>query len=532
MLTPAQMLGLPKFDQWYPGQEYIFEQLVEWMNGENRFACAPIPAGFGKTLLAILTAFWGQTRTAYLTSTKGLQAQLMDDFGEIELKEIMGRGSYVCNEYPTFFTDSAPCTYGFQCPTRDSCQYFSRLAKVKDANLVSTNYSYWLHQHGYSDGMSHLPSNIPPVTSGNPFGLLILDEAHTAARWIESYKKVELDHKDLDRFESQADETWEWWQSHATHILPELTREESDLREEVQGYAGADVPTALRSDYKWIRQLAAKVGKLSRARDEWVPEYEKGIMHFTPIDPRVHNQALFLNVPKILVMSAVMTPRAAKELGIPNPTWIQSNTQFDPARAPFIHVKTIRVDYKWTEAMRIEWVATIDNILRTRRDRKTIIHTGSYERAEIIRANSRFSEDMLVNTPRNIIEVVNRFKRSSPGTILVSPSVTTGYDFPGKECEVIIWGKVPWPFTNTPLAKARKELDETYSDWEAMKTLVQGAARGNRRESDTCEVIIVDDHWTHFWKDNKEFAPEWFHERVNPKSQDLIPAPIQRNRES
>lgn len=526
MLTPAQMLGLPKFDSWYPGQEDIFKQLVTWMNGENRFACAPIPAGFGKTVLAMLTAWWGQTRTAYLTSTKGLQDQLMNDFEGIQLKEIKGRGSYACNEYPTLFTDSAPCTYGFVCPTRDSCQYFSRLAVVKDSNLVSTNYSYWLYQHEYSDGLSHLPSEIPPVTSGNPFGLLVLDEGHSATRWIESYMRVELGAKELDRFNVPASATWEEWQEEARGINHDLTAEEDELQKEISGYGGIDVPTALRSDYKWIRQLVAKVRKLGAARDQWVPEYERGVMSFTPIDPRVHNQALFQNVPKILVMSAVMTPRAADELGIPNPTWIQSGSPFDPARAPFTHIKTVRVDYKWTEAMKIEWVATIDNILRTRRDRKTIIHTGSYERAEIIQANSRFSDQMLLNTSRNITEVVNRFKRSSPGTILVSPSVTTGYDFPGRECELIIWGKVPWPFTNTALAKARKELDDTYSDWEAMKLLVQGAGRGNRSESDRCEVFIVDDHWRHFWKDHQAFAPKWFHERVNPKSLDLIPAPI------
>lgn len=530
MLTPAQMLGLPKFDQWYPGQQYIFEQLVDWMNSDVRFACAPIPTGFGKSLLGMLTAYWGSTRTAYLTSTKGLQSQLMDDFEAIKLKKIMGRGSYVCNEYPTFYTDSAPCTYGFVCPTRDNCQYFSRLDIVKRAKLVSTNYSYWLYQHGYSDGLSELPSNIPPVTSGNPFGLLVLDEGHTAARWIESYMKVELDQKELDRFPFPTEEGWDWWHESSRDLAPELEDEVEELKTEIGVYGGIDVPTILRSDYKWLRSLTAKVLKLAHARDQWVPEgvpKEEVGMQFTPLDPREHNKALFRSVPKILIMSAVMTPRAAEELGVKNPTWIQSRSPFDPKKAPFTHIKTIRVDYRWTESMKQAWIAQIDNILRTRRDRKGIIHTGSYERANIIMANSRYKSEMLANTPRNIVEVVNKFKKSGPGTVLVSPSVTTGYDFPGDECEVIIWGKVPWPFTNTPLAKARRELDDSYADWEAMKSLVQGAGRGNRRETDQCEIFIVDDHWAHFWKDRKAFSPRWFQERVQ-RTVNLIPAPLER----
>jgi Rad3-related DNA helicase len=526
MLTPAQMLGLPKFSSWYPGQEYIFEQLVEWMHSDNRFACAPIPTGFGKSLLGMLTARWGSTRTAYLTSTKGLQDQLMDDFKGIRLHEIKGRGSYVCNEYPTFYTDNAPCTYGFNCPTRNDCQYFSRLDTARDAGLVSTNYSYWLHQHEYSDGLSVAPSATPPAILGNPFGLLVLDEGHTAANWIESFKKVELAAKELDRFGFPLPDSWEGWQDEAGGLIYELGREEIDLKDSIRQYDG-EPPVRLRSELKSVRGLLRKVENISKARDVWVPESTKGGMTFTPLDPREHSDALFLNVPKILVMSAVFTPRAAEELGVPSPTWIQSRSPFDPKKSPFTHIRTIRVDHRWTNEMQDRWVAQIDNILRERRDRKGIIHTGSYVRAEMAWGRSRYQDSMLIHNSKTVRETVNRFKKSGPGTVLVSPSVTTGYDFPGDECEFIIWGKVPYPFTNTPLSKARKGLDNSYTDWEAMKALVQGAGRGNRKESDRCEVFIIDDHWGHFWKENKAFAPRWFQERVKG-SVDLIPPPLER----
>lgn len=527
MITPGQMLGIPKFSEWYPGQEDIFRQLVDWMSGDNRFACAPIPTGFGKSLLGMLTAYWGDTRTAYLTGTKGLQAQLMTDFEPIKLKEITGRGSYVCNEYPTFFTDSAPCTYGFQCPARDTCQYFSRLDQVRRAQLVSANYSYWLYQHEYSDGLSTLPSDVPPVTSGNPFGLLVLDEGHTAASWIESFMRVELDEKELDRFDLPLPESWDGWQDAAQELAYELGLEERQLKNTIGEYGGVNVPTSLRSRYKWIRALNAKVTRIVRARDVWIPEPKESTINFTPLDPRVHNRSLFRDVPKILIMSAVMTARAAEELGIPEPTWIESTSRFDPKNSPFTHIKTVRVDFRWTEEMKRRWVAQVDNILRTRRDKKGIIHTGSYERAEIIRANSRYKDQILTHTTRTTIPTVERFKRSGPGTVLVSPSVTTGYDFPGDQCEFIIWGKVPYPFTNTPLAKARKALDNTWSDWEAMKSLVQGAGRGNRKESDRCEVFIIDDHWGHFWRERKGFAPKWFQERVQ-SSVGIIPPPLEK----
>ena len=526
MLTPGQMLNLPKFSEWYPGQETIFAQLVDWMNGPNRFACAPIPTGFGKTLLGMLTGNWGGTRTAYITSTKGLQKQLMDDFNGIQLREILGRGSYTCNTHPIFYTDSAPCTFGVACDVKASCQYFSRLGQAREAPFVSANYAYWLYQHGYSDGISPVPSPHDAYDVTNPFKLLILDEGHTAARWVESYMRVELDAKEVDRLENHQG-SWQSWQNVASAFHGPLRAEEAELKQEVEEYQG-DPPTKLRSDYKWVRQLVAKLAKLVQAKDRWVPEEDhQGGMVFTPIDPRVHTGALFLDVPKVLIMSAVMTPRAAEELGVKNPTWIQPSSPFDPKRAPFTHIRTTRVDYRWTEVQKRKWVSQIDNILRTRRDRKGIIHTGSYERATIIHEYSKYQDQIITHTTQTTIQAVNRFKQSGPGTILVSPSVTTGYDFPGNECEFIIWGKIPRPFTNTPLAKARQELDKTWSDWEAMKSLVQGAGRGNRKASDICEVFIVDDHWEYFWKNRKSFAPKWFQERVQ-RSVDLIPTPLVR----
>ena len=351
--TPAQMLGVPKFSSWYPGQEDIFQQLVEWMQSDSRFACAPIPTGFGKSLLGMLTARWGNTRTAYVTSTKGLQDQLMKDFAGIELKEIMGRNSYVCNEYPTFYTDKAPCTTGLKCPAVDTCTYFSSLAKAKQGSLVSTNYAYWLSQHGYSDGIS------APTDGPGPFGLLILDEGHVAAKAIESHVKVSLDDTELEKMDTDlhCDSRFEEWQGAADLILPPLTADFHDLEHEVQGYGGS-APPSLVKDFRFIRDLLAKLQRIARSKVAWVPEQgqEQGV-DFTPISPKDYNGDLFLKVPKVLILSAVMTKRAALELGVDDPTWIEAGSPFPPENAPFTHLKTIRVDYKWTEQMKRQWVS-------------------------------------------------------------------------------------------------------------------------------------------------------------------------------
>ena len=226
--APGLLLGLPKFSRWFPGQEEIFKELVRWMESDVRFACAPIPTGFGKSLLGMLTGHWGDVRTAYITSTKGLQSQLMDDFEPAGLREIKGRGSYICIAHPTMYTDTAPCTYGAECAVRRDCHYFSALDIARESRLVNTNYSYWLYQNNHSDGISIAPSNVPPVGPGNPFGLLVLDEGHQAASAIESYMRVHLDERELEEFEPEGD-SWEDWQAAASPVRYAATQERREL---------------------------------------------------------------------------------------------------------------------------------------------------------------------------------------------------------------------------------------------------------------------------------------------------------------
>ena len=99
--------------------------------------------------------------------------------------------------------------------------------------------------------------------------------------------------------------------------------------------------------------------------------------------------------------------------------------------------------------------------------------------------------------------------------------MTSGWDFPYDECQYIIIGKVPFGDGRSPVNKARQTDDPEYGNFEAMQTIVQEAGRGTRSMQDGCEVIIVDDHWSWFWRNNKQFAPQYFHRRVR-NSVDLV----------
>ena len=168
----------------------------------------------------------------------------------------------------------------------------------------------------------------------------------------------------------------------------------------------------------------------------------------------------------------------------------------------------------------------IDQIISARLDRKGIIHTTSYERRNLVLTYSEHRAIMLANDSNNTRTTVERFRRAAPPSVLVSPSLTTGWDLPYEDCEYAIIGKIPFPDTRSPITKARTEEDEDYGPYTAMQIIVQASGRGMRSAEDQCEVFILDENWRWFWPKYKKFAPKWFAESVRRRPPLTIPNPL------
>lgn len=119
---------------------------------------------------------------------------------------------------------------------------------------------------------------------------------------------------------------------------------------------------------------------------------------------------------------------------------------------------------------------------------------------------------MLVNEKGEASTViVEEFKGSAPGTILVSPSVGAGFDFPGTQCEWQFMCKIPFPDSRDKIVQARQEADKEYGPYMAMNKLVQVFGRGMRSKDDRCENFIGDDHLEWFLPRYGHLAPKSFH---------------------
>ena len=517
--APSALFSLPRsgFDSWYPGQAAAFSDVMTWLLSDDRFMGLSVPTGSGKSLVGVGASKLSGKRVVILTSTKGLQRQIIDDFGELGLVNIQGQNNYRCSLEEDRRVDEGPCHDGIGCPLKGTvCPYYLQLRKALSAQVVTTNYAYWLAQTTHSSGLGEVD-------------LLVCDEAHLAFSALESFLQTrfardEVESHGLRFFDGECE--WDRWREWAQQGRPDIAGQAQELKEEIEQIAltGSGVPSALSRAYRNARVLERKLDVVARSRGRWLSERQRGGWLVRPVWVSQYAGYLFRGVEKVLLMSAVLSEKTLEALGIVHPHMHSSGSSFPVANTPIYHLPTVRVNYRSSDADLRIWSARIDQIIKRRLDRKGIVFTVSYARRDFLMQHSQYAGIMMSHATRDVVEMVGRFKASGPPRVLVSPAVTSGWNFPDDDCRYIVVGKLPYPDTQDAVMVARSEDDSDWTSFMAMETLIQECGRGTRSADDRCEVFVVDDGWRWYWPRYREFAPRWFQERVR-RSLTTVPEP-------
>ena len=520
--TPSQLLGCGSFNSWYPGQYSLMERSLSWYDSPARFLGVAAPTGSGKSIIAMLLSRLSGARTCILTATKGLQDQYLRDCGAVGAVQVKGQNNFPCLLVPGLQADDGPCHDGMPCSLREQCPYRVQLSAAQRSDLVITNYSYWMAQHAYSSGLGE-------------FDLLILDEAHQSFSSIEGFMTLHISRPDIQPsglYFPDSPDQWSTWKTWAAACLPTVKSRVSQLESEIKEMrsSGRMVPGATSRAYRNAKALSGKLERLSQVTEDWVIQRTQHGYRFVPKWVANHSKNLFLDVPKVVLMSAILSKRSCAYIGIPdddNLSWIEVPSYFPPENTQIWHVPTARINHRTDDYGATIWCSRVDQIIQRRLDRKGIVFTVSYDRARMLLSRSRFKDIMLTHSTGDVVAVIEKFKRMDAPAVLLSPSVTTGYDFPANRYNIkyLIAGKVPYPDTMDPVTKARHEEDKEWSSFLAMETLVQECGRASRGPEDRVECLILDDSWLWFYKLYKHFSPAWFRARVRG-SLPCVPDPL------
>lgn len=486
------------FPQWRPHQWDLLSQIL---SHPARHHLLIAPTGFGKSLLYVAAALLTEGRTVVLTSTKALQDQLEKDFAaSVGLFDVRGKSAYPCT-LPKVIPDmahlvrhgttaaTAPCSWGYPCPLRDAsgCPYYDRVRQARDGTLVATNYDFWLYNPDF-----------PRVD------LLVMDEAHQAPQELADWLSMSISRDARRYFNNHLPDTeevadWIEWGKWVTETV-------AVKLEKYKTNPPADLVALGRS--------LSKFPLLEKG--EWVVEHlSDGSVALDCIDPSLFGGALWGRSDRTLMVSATANSMTARALGVDDCHIWEARSAFPVERRKVWAIQgAVQVNYRMEEGQRRMWVSLIDRLLEQRPDRKGIIHTTSFERARYLSTYSRFSSRLLLNESKTTRDVVTHFKDSKSPLVLVSPSVTTGYDFPYESCEFQIIGKIPFPDMRGKANKVKAGRNRDWAGYQAAQVLVQSSGRGMRAEDDRCETLIADGSFSWWWKANKKFTPRWWQEAV------------------
>lgn len=426
----------------------------------------------------------------------------MADFECIGLVDIRGRRNYSCDLKPDYTCEDG---YAARCPHKGSILCPASQAEMRAAcsPLVVTNYDKWTSAKKFGQGMEH-------------FNQVVFDEGHQAPDAIARAMQVVLGDREIEDLlgldfpsprEALEFVNWKPWAAEARGLAEEMMVEARKLLQD------PNPKSAWIKEYLHLRNLTKRLATIATANaNNWVvDEVEKGYQ-FDPVRVGRYAEAtLLLGVPSVLVVSATLRPKTLYMLGVAtnNFDFQEFDSDFDPKRCPIYYVPTMRVDSRAGDLAML-WIR-LDQIAARRTDRKGIVHTISYARRDEILARSRFAGAMLINPKGEASTgIMNEFKDAPPGTILVSPSVGAGFDFPMQECEWQFVCKIPFPDSRSKIVKARQEDDKEYGPYQAMNKLVQIFGRGMRSKADQCENFIGDSHLDWFLPKYSHLAPKSF----------------------
>lgn len=513
MWTPHD-LGFPEqFERFRDAQVEAIEYAL---TTDKRFVGLGAPPGIGKSAIAYALAKLLGGRTVILTGTLGLQDQYAC-FPDIA--DIRGRSNFPCWEGGT-------CEDGGRmgCKDKGGCPYMGAFRAQNASDVVVTSYAYFLAVHEKSKGIE------PPDT-------LICDEAGLAAEWLSRALDFTIGERECKESGTKLDplpgEDIETWAKLYERIRSGAEARLAYLKAQPVPRSGS-ARDRLARDLRKAESFVDRADKLLRLDDNWVCTREDGtddgrLWRFECVWPGKYREKLFRGIPRVVLMSATLRPKTLSLLGIPKSDcdFREWGRQFPAVNGPVLWIPTARMNHRMNDEAKGRWMGRIGQILEARDDRRGLIHTVSYARAKEIAASTLgLSHPIVLNgaadpESQSARQAFERHVKGPIGSVLVSPSFSTGWDFAGKHAEYQIIAKLPIPDTRGKAMQARCERDRGYSDYLAAQELVQSCGRVVRSEKDRGETLLIDDGWTWFRAKAEPHMPKWFKVR---REDELPPA--------
>lgn len=490
VVIDPRSIGLPpKFTRLYPQQE---DTILTALASPRRFIGIFAPTASGKTAIyhAIHLLYGG--RAQINVHTKYLQEQITNDFPDTF--SIMGHRNYC----PITVSASDPDAEDGMCPLGKRCLYKPEVERAADSDIIVTNYAHDLT----------IKRSFDPDRLGYR-SLLILDEAHGIHNEICQHMACVLTYQRVQRllglrFPSSARlADWIEWAREAISVCAEHISELED--EQDRGFDDGTITKEINKLTRLSRNLQTVLDTHESVPYVVKPKDDGTGTQLIPVLAKPFAEsALFRGVPKVILTSASIDKLDLFDLGISadDLEYIEMPSVIPVARRRIYFTPTNPpTSLKWPTppgVVRLH-AKLVDEIISARLDRRGLIHTQSYDLNTAILEEMSSRDLVITHTSRQARTAVERFRVTPPPTVLASPAVSEGYDFPYELCSYGIILKLPWPNVHgNPELQERCRIDKTYRSRYVVQKMEQAIGRTVRTPTDIGEIFITDEQWGWF----------------------------------
>lgn len=493
------------------------------------------PTGSGKSAILIAICNWikstqlpGVPGGYYLTAQKLLQTQLENDQpilkpGLNNLKSIKSSVEYPCPVYQN-------CGLGSRakekCPCSGvECSYKAAKGKFLASTIAVTNYAYFFAERRYAGKLETRQ-------------LLALDECHNVERQVIRFVDLKISESQLEKFAptimgnvpdiQSLSELLNWVDQ--VYIPEAVSRYETlillaDGERNRDGMINKDNPM-----YKDAIDLDQHICKTNRALEDarknpsqWIfwtetdnenrKEFIARPLHAAPFMEEMVNKGGTVRV----YTSAYPGEKRifCRALGLDPETtpMCKLKSDFAPENRKVVVFGVGPMGKKNQEQTMPLILKAVDKIVGKHAKERGIIHGHSYDICKRIADHlSRGEHANRVIFPTKADQREEAFLRHCDfeGSILITPSMTEGFDFKDDLARWQIIPKVPWPSLGDRQVKAKSELDPEWYSCETVKAVIQTCGRICRSSKDYGMTYILDDDFWFLMRKAEFMFPRWF----------------------
>lgn len=482
------------------------------------------PTGAGKSAILSTICNWvaaempeieGAPGGYYLTAQKLLQDQLEGDIPRYKPGLGLMRSIKSSVEYPCEIAKN--CGFGARrkpkcgCPT---CPYKAAKQAFLSATIAVTNYAYFFAERRYAGQLEKRQ-------------LLALDECHQTERQIIRFVDLKISEELLEKFAPtlvnlpllhDLDELIAWVESvylYETQARLEVLKMLAEGSEEF----AKDV----FSLDQHICKTRRAVEDAKKDPSEWIfwqekssqekVEYIARPLHAAPFKKEMVDEGASLRVyasaypgeKKIFCRSLGLDPEMVPMCRLASDFPVENR----PVMIFGVGSMARRVQDQTMPAL----LKAVEKIVNKHKDDRGIIHGHSYDICDKIFQRLRegpHAHRLIFPRKADEREAACELHAAMPGGILLTPSMTEGFDFKDDLARWQIIPKIPYPSLGDKQVCAKAERDPEWYSCETVKAVVQTCGRAVRSSTDHAVTYILDDDFWALMRKAEHMFPKWF----------------------